>query len=393
MKILRLLLVAAAVAGAGFLAFRGFKGTSAPPQETPGPAIGPGQQSPVSPWTPMQGTTSPSRADGDPPRRVEVPPEPDVDKTLGGDPVKADDAVSVVVPYATGTKTRYRVAMAEMTRDRAAANGATSWFRWIWAITTEVVQADGTGAARIKFTLDDFEFQTTAPTPIQFVSSAPNKRLLDQSQLGRTLKPWMAVRGMPVEFVLDAGGAIRSIEGIEPMRRKYLDVLDVMGATVARDAPDAPSAADWTERWSELLFPPLGGGTLKGSETREVAFTTTYFDRWAAITKARARVTHADADTFRVEAKGTPHEEELQRPVVNASAQGIAKIHVNSDADAYVASWRFDRAKGRLLASRLHEKFTLWVSQFAGSTPQGQPNYAPKFFDIERLLTVETLGD
>jgi hypothetical protein len=64
---------------------------------------------------------------------------------------------------------------------------------------------------------------------------------------------------------------------------------------------------------------------------------------------------------------------------------------VLSDADAYRASWRFDRKNGRLAWGNIHARYRFDVSRRAGVDEQGEPIYDPHFTWIERRIVVEPL--
>jgi hypothetical protein len=302
--------------------------------------------------------------------------------------VKDGAEVSLVVPYRAGTKSRYRVTDATFQADRAQ-NAVQAW-RFQWDISTEVTAGDGSGPARVRFQIDSFEFDTTDPIgrPLKFRSADPDKKLLADKDFERSMKPMMSILGMPVEFAIGPGGDITAVEGVDALNRRFLDFVDALGAENSKDVADAPTAELLTQKWSEILFPPLGGGRLAAGSTRDAAFRTTYYDRWCAVTSGQVRVTNDDPDSFRVEFKGKPEIEELNRPAKNAQALGIAKVRVAASKDCVTAAWRFDRKTGRLVRGELHSKYRMDVST---PTPGQGTGFTATYTDIERQIVTEYL--
>jgi len=293
------------------------------------------------------------------------------------------------VPYRAGTKSRYRVTDTFLQKDREM-NAVQAW-QFVWDVSTEVVSGDGTGPARIQFKIDSFEFTTSDAIGrnLKFRSSEPDKALLADVQFARSMKPMMATLGMPVEFVIGAGGDITAVEGVNGVTRAFFDAVDTLGAQYSKDAGDAPTTETLTQKWSEILYPPLGGGSLKAGATRDAALRTTYYDRWCSVTSGQIRVTNDDADAFRVEFKGKPEIEELNRPAKNASAIGVAKVRVAASKDCVTAAWRFDRKTGRLVRGELSAKFRMDVSN---ATPGVGSGFSATYTDIERRVVTELLG-
>jgi hypothetical protein len=389
MKALRVLVTVVIAGGLAYLLFRGMH--CAPPPTAPTPAVptpAPDDGASPTPFSPF----------GDPPNAKETaapaaapPTAPDVDGTLGGTPTTSTSDVSLVIPYKTGTKCRYRVNDAELMKDRAT--NEVWWGRRIWTVSTEVMQGDGSGAARIRFQIDSFRYQTDAPgRRIDIDSENPDRRLLDDPKfdLARGIKPWLAVRGVPVEFVIDEHGVIRAVEGVKAMNRKFLDVVSTFGSQQEQDADDAPTAENMIEKWGERLFPTFGGGKLRGDATREASFDTTYVDRWRSVASGKLRATNDDPDAFRVEFKGAPTIQELNRPAVHPKFVSVEKAKVQSSADAYVLAWRIDRAKGRLLASRKRANYTLVVG-YRSEVVNGEQQYVHPWLDLELWSDVELI--
>lgn len=383
MQTVRILLTAAVVVGAGFLAFRGLQGPAKPPepafQAPPLPAMGT-----LGTGGPLTGTVAPAPED---PKSAPPPPEPE--PVVVGTPVAAGAVVDVHVPYRAGTKSRYRVEESQLLTD--VDSGGQTWWRMIWGVSAEVGTGDGTGPARLRFQVDSFRFQTYAMGQrIDFDSEHPDKTLLDDASLNlaRTLKPLLATLGVPVGLVIDASGAVQSVEGAEALTRKFVDEVDKLSAKAARMATDAPTAESVQQKWTEFLFPPLGGGTLSAGDAREIAFRTTFPDieRWGSLTNGKVRVTHDDPDAFRVEFKGRPVIEELNRPVRGEAAATIEKVRIDASADSTVASWRFDRKAGRLLESTLHAKYRIVLGRRAGVDERGQPVFSHPYTWVERSV-------
>lgn len=390
MKAVRVLLALVVVLAAGFLAFRGCRGVAKSEKE-PAPVAPPAQGTDPAPFPTLLG--DPPKDESPKPPRVETPPPvvPDVEPPAGT-PVKDGAEVSLVVPYRTGTKNRYRVREAQLSRDRDT--GAVQWWQFVWIVGAQVVKGDGTGPARIKFEIESFRFQTdSVEGPVDIDSGKLDDALLAKEKLGlgRTIRPLVSILRMPVELVIGAGDEITGVEGVDALSRTFLDAVDAIGSKYVKDAIDAPTAESITQKWSEALFPPLGGGTLKAGATRDLVLRTTYLERWSNFNAGKLRVTEDDPDVFRVEFKGKPEMEELNRPAKSPSALGVEKCRIVSSADAYAASWRFDRATGRLLWGRLSSKFRFDISRRNGVGANGAPIFEPRFTDIERRLEVELL--
>jgi hypothetical protein len=388
MKALRAILIVLAFAVAAYLAFRGMRTEPAKPAEPPAPAErDPNATSPFDVFgTPSEPPAAGQAAPAAPPAA------PNVDVTLVGTPASPAAEISLVVPYRTGTKCRYRVMDAELRKNRDTEE--VWWGRYVWTVSTEVVKGDGSGAARIRFQIDSFKYHTDAPgRRIEVDSEHPDRKLIDDPAFGlaRGMKPWLAVCGMPVEFVLDEGGVVRRIEGLESLNRKYLDVVSTFGAQQVQDADDAPTLENMIEKWGQCLFPPLGGGKLKGSASRDAEFRTTYVDSWCAVSTGKLRATHDDRDAFRAEFKGTPAMVEVTKSFVRPKFAAVEKAKVITSADSFVAAWRFDRAAGRLLASRTTWKYCLVVASRAGADEMGRPQYDHPYIDLERRIDVELL--
>jgi hypothetical protein len=388
MKPLRVLLTILVAGGLAFLLFRGIRGAP-PKQAAVAPEIaddGGPETLPFDPFgNPPAATTAGAQA-------AAPPPAPDVDETLKGTSTTSTSDVSLVVPYKTGTKCRYRVREAELQKDRDSDEAL--WLQFVWTVSTDVVQGDGTGAARVRFQIESFHYQTEAPgRRIDIDSENPDRKLIDDPSYGlaRTLKPWLAIRRMPVEFVIDAGGVIRAVDGAKEMNRKFLDVVATFGAQQEQDADDAPTAASLIERWGAYLFPALGGGKIAGGATRATAFRRTQVDGWACLASGAFRATHDDPDAFRVEFKGKPEIEELGGAAKHPKYMNVEKAKIISSIDDYVASWRYDRAKGRLLASRKRAKYCLVVAYRAGTDENHQPKYDHPYIDFDLAVDVELL--
>ena len=389
MKAIRIVLFVLVVAAAGFLAFRGCGGGKPEPAPVPPPAQaqdGNGTGKPAFPDTGPSRTPEPK----EPKNPKPVAPAPDTADPSPGTPVAAGTSAEVVVPYRAGTKSRYRISDSQLLRDLDTEGQVFHEFEWF--VTTEVVQGDGTGAARVRLTIDDFTFKTQTPNfPVMFRAKEPMTALLENEELARTLKPQMAILGMPVEFVIGPGGAVTDVEGVDGLNRKFLEAVEELGAKYVKDAIDAPTVESLTQKWTELLFPPIGGGTLAAGATRDASFHLTYMERWDCVSAGKFRLTHADSGAFRVEFKGKPEVQELHRAVKSPTAAEIVKAQVVSSADSYVGAWRFDTKAGRLVRGSLHAKYRFDISRGVKKDPNGQEYPDSNFTSVERSLVTELL--
>jgi len=389
MKAIRIALFLLVVAAAGFLAFRGCVRNRTDPAPTPPP---PPTQDANGAGKPAFPETGPSRP-SDPVKTANAKPAPRVPDTADpspGTPAASGASADVVVPYRAGTKSRYRISDGQLLRDLDTDGYVFREFEWF--VTTEVVQGDGTGPARVRLTIDDFTFKTEAPNfPVMFRAKEPMAALLENEEFARSLKPQMAILGMPVEFAIGPGGAVTGVEGADGLNRKYLEAVEELGPKYLKDAIDAPTAESLTQTWTELLFPPIGGGKLAGGATRDASFHLTYYERWDCVSAGKLRLTHADEGAFRVEFKGKPELEELHRPVKSPAAAQIKYARVVSSADSYVAAWRFDTKTGRLVRGSIHAMYRFDISR--GTTKDANGNEIPdsNFTNVERSLVTELL--
>jgi hypothetical protein len=392
MKAVRIALTILVVLGALFLAFRGYvgRGRAKPPDLPPAPAGKSGPDPWSSPFAPLSGQAAPPSPPAKP-----LPPaavEPIAVDPAPGTPVKPGADVSLAVTPIAGTKSKYRVKEAQLSRDRETSD--TQWYHVIWNVTTEVMSVDPSGTARIKFQIDAFRLQTEAATgPVDFDSERPDETLLAKPEFARGFKPLLAILGVPVEFTVDAGNAIRDVQGVDALRRKYVEALDPFGAKAVAEAVQAPTAENMIETWSEALFPPIGGGTMKAPASRAVVFqkTDTQLERWSAVTRGPLRVTHEDPGSFRVEFKGKPEIVELNRPAKTEMALAVEKARIVASDESTVGAWRFDRTKGRLVFATVAAKYRYDISRRAGKDENGNLVYEPKFTDVERQISVELL--
>ena len=337
-----------------------------------------------------------ARAQQPPPNGQRMPdPEEARRERVRGTPVRDGALVSVAVPYRQGTKSRYRIDETEVGVD--VETEGQQLVRWITEVVVEVVEGDGSGGARVHLTIDAFRFQTTLPpegTPAEFDSRHPDRKLLENPDIARAVSPQMALLGQPIELRIGPAGAPVAIEGVESWARLYAEALDHMGARVAAEADDVPRPERELARWSELLFPPTGGGAMKAGERRDATFERHVFvGRWILSTAGRIEVTHDDPDAFRVEFRGTPQIGESGRGPQTPAAAGIAKMRVVSSADSSRGSWRFGREPGRLLSAEIEAAFRLDTSFFGPPGPGGAATYTPKYVQVRREVVVDLLED
>jgi hypothetical protein len=389
MKAIRIVLFVLVVAGAGILAFRGCGGGKSDPAPIPPPAPAQDDNGAGKPAFPDTGPAQPA----DPAKTAKAkpaPPAPDTSDPSPGTPAASGASADLVVPYRAGTKARYRISDGLKLHDQDT--DGVVWREFEWFVTTEVVQGDGTGAARVRLTIDDFTFKTEAPNfPVMFQASKPMPALLENEEFARSLKPQMAILGMPVEFEIGPGGAVTGVEGADGLNRKFLEAVDEVGAKFVKDAIDAPTSESLTQTWTELLFPPIGGGKLAAGGTRDASFHLTYYERWDCVSAGKLRLTHANEGAFRVEFKGKPELQELHRPVKSPAAAQIKNARIVSSADSYVAAWRFDTKTGRLVRGSVHATYRFDISRGVIKDPNGEDIPDSNFTNVERSLVTELL--
>jgi hypothetical protein len=310
-----------------------------------------------------------------------------------GEPLADDTPVEVAIRYVPGTVSRYRVTNAIMQRNRD--NGQAVGQRWDFEVTTKVAAAQDDGSARVQMTVDAIRIQALFPDGLQidFDSKAPDDAALADRDRAVTIKPMLAVIGIPVEFRLAANGGCTDIEGVDAWHDAWADVVEALTPGSSRKTVSPYTPETVLLEWSEYLFPPILGGTLKAGEERTVQILRDTLQSAYVEAFGPLKVTHDDGDVFRLKLITTPTAKKRQAPPRSAQEGAVAGVRVLADADAYYAAWRFAREPGRLVDAEIDTKYQLHVSWERGQDPSGNKSYERVFLDVERLTRVDLLTD
>lgn len=320
-----------------------------------------------------------------PPPPPVAPPVDEQMTRLPGTPVGEGAEVDVRVPYRTGTESEYRVS--HSTRLEELQQGIVSAQREIRTVRLRVVEADGTGDTRIREEPQGFRIQnvTGASYVLEFNSESPDELTLADPNHAIWLKPKLAEFTLPLTVTLDAKGNAVDVDGVEEKDAAWRAALELISAQSAREA-QGPNAADELDSRREWFFPPVGGGTLRAGETRPVQIRrNTGYRCWIAY-PGTLRVTHDDPDAFTVELTATPTV--AKREARNATEEAIHDVRVVASKDAYRASWRFDRETGRLVGTRIEDKYRLDVAWRVGGGI-GDQQYERKNILTETRIEVD----
>lgn len=316
-----------------------------------------------------------------------------------GTPVKPGQEVSVVIPWTARTGSggaspyRYEIEDFSAARDRETGIVESTW-TW-WRVALAVVQGDGSGAARVRLTVESARFRGFQENglPYDIDSRDPKNPLLDDPVLGRRFRPLLATFGRPLEFRLDAGGGVVDLDGVEDWRERYIDEVRRLEKGAVNEVTDAPDATQLIDMWCEFFFPRTGGGTLAGGARRDWTRTQMFAPPWAVVWRGRVEATRDDPDAFRVEFRAAPTAERVEGgPQGGFGAQLVAVRTVGGD-ESYHAAYRFGRAPGTLLAAHIEATYQLWHSQKSGGGPgpgagPAGATFAPKFLEIRRRMIV-----
>ncbi len=308
-----------------------------------------------------------------------------------GPPLPDGTPVDLAVKRVPGTVTRYRITNAIAQRDRQ--NDQSVGQRWIFEVTTTVSGVEEDGSSRVRLEVDAIRIQALYPDGLQidFDSRRPDDEALADPRRAITIKPLIAVIGIPVEFGLAPNGGCTTIEGLDAWHDAWAETVEALDPGASRKNISPYTAETTLFEWSEYLFPPILGGTLVSGGTRDVQILRDTLQSAYVEFRGPLRVTHDDGDVFRLELVTTPGVMMREGGARSAQEAAVARVHVQSDADAYYAAWRFQREPGRLLDAEIDTKYQMWVAWRMGQDAGGEQAYQRVFLDIERGTRVELL--
>jgi hypothetical protein len=360
------------------------QGTAAVPTFEPEP--GRSGARPANGPAPAQGTSSPAGAPSAPLMPTALPDT--------GTPVPPGTEVAVHVPWKRGERNRFRYEIEDLTlaRDRESGNTDPSWI--VWRVLLEVVDGDGSGAARLRLTVESLRirgFQANG-LPFDVDSRIPDNGLLDDPNLARRVRPAIALLNVPLEFRLDASGNVVDVDGEDEWRERFLTEVQRIQKGAVNDAPDAPTREGLIDLWSEFLFPRTGGGKLVAGTPRDWQRRQPYVTSWAIVWKGKVDVTRDDPDAFRVDVRATPSAEPTGVAPTTDFAAGIVAMRASTLGDGYRAAYRFGRSPGALVEAQIDATYMFATSRKAGGGP-GQPQYAPRYTEMLRRAIVRRTAE
>lgn len=348
-----------------------------------GPAL-----DPLAGGTPVGGSAT---STGGAARAAEAAPA--LERRDVGPPLADGTPVDVAVRFEAGTVTRYRITDASAQRDRQS--GLSTGQRVIQEVTTRVTSAGDAGSARVRLTVDAVRIQAIQVDglPIDFDSRDPDDATLENPVAAMAIKPYLVPLGHPLEFELGAHGGCVEIDGIDAWNDAWVECVEALQPGSSRQLVPPYTRETVLQVWSEVLFPPILGGTLKAGEERDVQILRDTLQNAYIEFRGPLRVTHDDGAVFRLRLLTKPGVIPRQGAARSPQEAAVARVHVQSDADAYDAAWRFERAPGRLLDAEIDTKYQVWCSWLVGRNQQGEDAYQPVFLDVERSTRVERIAD
>jgi hypothetical protein len=389
-KIIRIALVLAVLGGAGLFVYGAFRDRT-PGEEPDAPPVESDDPTDTVDWDPNagEGEAPPKAAPGSVASVISEP----VDRRAVGPELPAGTEVPVAVPYRPGTRSRYRVMNVQRITDRNTRGTAAQ--RWFMDVTTEVVSAAEDNPARVKLTVDSVRIQSILPNGVEFDfdSLHPDERLLADDLVGLAVRPIMATLGLPIEFAVGAAGAPEEVHGTKRWSNGFFDVAMGISPSVAREMIDPYAEATVIEEWTEMLFPPVGGGTMTVGKTRPMDLRRDTFQQSFVRFQGDLRATHDDGERFRVTMLTKPSLLTRTGASRNKVEAAVVKSRVIASDDSYHAAWEFDRKAGRLVHAEIDAAYQLHVSYLGGQDPTGQEQYIPRFLDIERKTRVDLVDE
>lgn len=304
-----------------------------------------------------------------------------------GTPAAAGQAVDVAAGWRPGAG-RFRYEIEDATVEKDMEGPGVNASRRTLRVSVEVLEGDGTGAARVRLTLDSFRDQVIGPDGLTLDYDSrigdPGTLALDPI-LGPTIRTQTPLLGKPLAFRLDPQGRIVDVDGSDEWRRAYLDAVATLDPSMRAGAPSAASIA---ASWAEYLFPPIGTGTITVGAPRAFVLRQPLIPPHDLVWSGRADVTRNDPGAFRVDVVAKPAVERGVGAVTEGSA-ALAGIRAVASDDAYRAGWRFARtAPSGLLEAQIDVKFQLWMSMDGDRDAKGATQYQRTFTEISRRVIV-----
>lgn len=348
-------------------------------------------------WDPnagsQKGPSVPST--GTEPPRKPLPPVLPTELPPVGTEVKPGQEVSIVVPWKRGDVNRFHYEIEDLTLTRDRESGDVTPSRMQWRVHLDAIDGDGTGAARIRLTVDSlhvYGFQRSGlPFDVDSRDAAANP-FMELPEIARQVKPLLVFVGLPLEFSLDRAGNVSDVRGFDQWHARFVDEVRLLEKGGVGDPPDAPDLAQTTDMWAEYLLPRLGGGTIKGGESRPWTRVAPGAPPWSIVWTGTVAATRDDPDAFRVDIFAGPEAKHMGGTASGAGV-GIAKVRAIGHEKSYHAAYRFGRAPAALLEAQIDAKYEVWVSRQAAGGAPGTSTYSPTFNEVLRRVIVRRTPD
>lgn len=358
---------------------------AAPKTGTPAPRTGTNDPG----WDP-EGRTPGAQGTAPTIRQEPLPPPPSIDD--GGTPVKDGEVVPLDIHWRRGERNRHRYELVETAIQQNMRTQEASLLRETTRFTVEVLEGDGAGAAKLRFTLDSFRVQTYRADgfPLDYDSLVPEHVSKDMPEFARWISPRRSILGVPLELTIPAGGGVAGAQNLGEWRNRWADAVDRLEPGKGRDATDLPRIGTFAATWSELLFPQIGTEPLTAGKGRAYRFDQPVPGPWRIAWKGRLDVARIDPDVVRVDLVATPTAEPGEAIVPDPD---IAKVHAVGDGDAMRGKIRYSRKTGGVVEAQLDVKSQVWISRpTTAPTDPLTPGYAATFWEVERHLILRRLA-
>ncbi len=307
-----------------------------------------------------------------------------------GPPLEDGTSVPVRLTYKVGTKSEYVLTEATLTRNRE--DGGTVAERRYIGFSMRVVGASP--EPRIQVSMDWMRIQAIYPNGLEFDFDTrdPDQQMLDDDVVGPTVKPLMAALGMPVQVKLGKNGAPVSIDGLDRLEEEWAAAVELISPGQTRKMEPQFALDDMLTQWMERFFPPVGADPIPAGEKRDMRLRRVTPYAHYVVFDGGLTSTHDADNVFRIAAVANV-DKEPRLGIRRGHATAIERVHVQADADAYSAAWRFDREAGRLIDSEIDVKYQIWPSWRRGVGPDGGAAFEPRFLDVERSTRVELVDE